>query len=447
MPVWLSTSLSSLYNINWEADYTINCPALNVKKDLDWYPNSIMEYNWKSYFRWSTEIYWEELWMTDWSEQWTKMVKDINVWRNSGFDKMTVFKWKMYFVWNDWIHWKELWESDGTEKWTKILKDINSWAWDWMVVEEMFIYNNKLLFYWNDWAHWTEPWVTDWTENWTIMLKDINTWAWDSNIPWSSIFAITSKKALFWWKNSSDFENIYATDWTPEWTLMVNNSAYRYNFPTLTAFWDKVYVSCYVLPDNNPIWLCVWNESSVNMITSAYGEPTYIHTNKSWVYFTNYASIFKIRPDDSWVDKIVDNWVSDFIIDGNLIFFATYNPGTAIYSIYKVDISSESPSSSIVMTADANASEQLQIPFKVWQKYFASINIGWLWWELYSFDWSDFNLVKDINPDGDWDINMMTYSDWKYFFSVNDWEHWRELYVIDSLGVRMVKDINNCTWL
>ncbi len=104
-------------------------------------PTSFTEYNGKVYFAASDGLTSGiELWVTDGTEQGTKMFKDIIPGTTGSFpEKLTVYKNKLYFFATNASNVKQLWESDGTDAGTKALVSIGT-------ASALVIYNDTLYF-------------------------------------------------------------------------------------------------------------------------------------------------------------------------------------------------------------------------------------------------------------------------------------------------------------
>jgi len=91
-------------------------------------PNYFTEYNGKVYFAASNGLTnGTELWVTDGTEQGTKMLKDILPGTNSSNpERFVVVKNKLYFFATNASFNKEIWETDGTEAGTKSLASVAS---------------------------------------------------------------------------------------------------------------------------------------------------------------------------------------------------------------------------------------------------------------------------------------------------------------------------------
>lgn len=102
-------------------------------------PNNFTEYNGKVYFTASDGLTsGSEPWVTDGTEQGTKMLKDIIPGTSGSFpEKFVVVKDKMYFFATSSSNVKQIWETDGTDAGTKMLTSIASGL-------NLVAYNDKL---------------------------------------------------------------------------------------------------------------------------------------------------------------------------------------------------------------------------------------------------------------------------------------------------------------
>lgn len=156
---------------------------INKTGNLSSKPKFQTELNGKIYFAADDNINGRELFVFDGNT--TSLVKDIN----PGFQSSNPFD---FYLVNNKIIFKaytvekgyELWITDGTENGTKIIKDINPTGDAFMNdgrayvrIGEFSQFNNELYFFANNGTNGMEPWKTDGTEAGTIMLRDINSGA------------------------------------------------------------------------------------------------------------------------------------------------------------------------------------------------------------------------------------------------------------------------------
>lgn len=117
-----------------------------------------------------------EPWITDGTESGTVMLKDINTTNaNSGSNPnyFTEYNGKVYFAASNGLtNGTELWVTDGTEQGTKILKDILPGS-NSSNPERFVVVKNKLYFFATNASFSKEIWVTDGTEEGTKSLAPV----------------------------------------------------------------------------------------------------------------------------------------------------------------------------------------------------------------------------------------------------------------------------------
>ena len=116
-----------------------------------------------------------ELWITDGTEEGTKMVKDINPAEggNSVVGYLTCFNDRLYLRANDGTHGNELWTSDGTGSGTYMVKDLNLGTGPGFHGNTLFVFNDSIFFRGTNSSSGYELWKTDGTEDGTILVNDI----------------------------------------------------------------------------------------------------------------------------------------------------------------------------------------------------------------------------------------------------------------------------------
>jgi len=164
-------------------------------------------------------IHGRELWISDGTEEGTRLLKDINnkTGKHSDPEGFTELNGKLIFMASDGIHGKELWVTDGSENGTMLLKDIfqghkSSWP------EDYIEWNGKAYFRANDGVHGGELWVTDGSETDTRMLKDI----WSGELSSNPKGFPEFKGMLYFRANDGVYgEELWVTNGTEEGTRLV----------------------------------------------------------------------------------------------------------------------------------------------------------------------------------------------------------------------------------
>lgn len=143
-----------------------------------------------------------------------ELVKNINPSGNANISYLTEFNGKLYFSANDGINGQELWVSDGTEEGTRMLKDINPSGSS--NPKELAVCNGKLYFQASlDGGPLPHLWISDGTEDNTFDISN------DCKSP--EHFTAMNGKVYFSAINNDYGIEFWVSDGTKEGTKMVKN--------------------------------------------------------------------------------------------------------------------------------------------------------------------------------------------------------------------------------
>ncbi len=186
--------------------------------------------------------------VTDGTSSGTKVIADIIPSDTTGLRGVMTFLGassdKVFFVGNDGVTGNELWVSDGTEQGTKLVRNIAVNPDSRMFFPNKSahhigtVIDNKLYFFANDGVNGWEPWVSDGTSDGTFMLVNSNPNG-DVSFGMSTSFGgyAASEMKFFKFKNAVyfvGFNGIYKTDGTVQGTVLVLNGS-NYNSAAVTS--------------------------------------------------------------------------------------------------------------------------------------------------------------------------------------------------------------------
>ena len=148
------------------------------------FPSNFTEFNNKLYFVANDSRYSQGIWLTDGTTEGTTLATDISAALGGNYSyadprSLSKLNGKLYFSARDSDGDRELWVSDGTEEGTKLVADINPSSYgsapDGGDFRSSFTeFNNKLYFTADDEVNGRELWASDGTEEGTKLVADIN---------------------------------------------------------------------------------------------------------------------------------------------------------------------------------------------------------------------------------------------------------------------------------
>lgn len=200
-----------------------------------------------------------ELWITDGTEEGTKLVKDINP-GNEGSD-CGIFHLvgdQVFFIANHPDLGRELWKTDGTEAGTQLIRDINSGSENGIARLSFprsfyFVWNNVLYFPADDGNTGFELWRSDGTEVGTYLIKDF-----DFGNGFPEHYAVLNNKLYFTADAGAAGRELWVTDGTAANTKMVvdiSSSIFADGPSHLFAFQDKLLFIAEESSSNSELWI------------------------------------------------------------------------------------------------------------------------------------------------------------------------------------------------
>lgn len=313
------------------------------------WPGEMKSINDTLYFQGFTTDNGHELWISDGTQNGTKLVKDIN--QGSSGSKphgFTSFGNKVYFLAESVSGLgDDLWQTDGTEAGTKpvILSGANGTT----IKSQLYILNGKIYFVANTTAEGYELWESDGTYAGTKILKDIKPGI-ASSMPHN--FVYYNNKLYFSAETDAEGHELWATDGTATGTVLVsdiyaggygsyigkpmvlNNTLY---FTASNSSGRWLYKSAGTAAGTVPVIQLYTDSNPPN-----YTENTLVTGNKMYFTFQTYNDGMELWVSDgtdtgtSLVKDIVpgyrDSYPDNLIAFNNKVYFAAGNPYRELYS-------------------------------------------------------------------------------------------------------------------
>jgi ELWxxDGT repeat protein len=213
---------------------------------------NFISYNGNAYFSYDDGVNGEELWISDGTDQGTKLFIDIRIGSlSSNPNNYFVFKGELYFTADDGMNGKEVWKTDGTSSGTSILKDINPSGSGVANDCKFIVLNDLLMFYATTNLKGAELWKSNGTSEGTVLVKDILLGSRSSNHQLEGIYFNNS--IVFKADDGTNGYELWKTDGTESGTFMLKNintnsfgNGFSYSTPVFAK--DDTYV--YFLADD-----------------------------------------------------------------------------------------------------------------------------------------------------------------------------------------------------
>lgn len=237
-----------LFFLGFFANLTLSNAQISLLKDISVgssssFPEKFIELNGSLIFTAETSNFGQELWITDGTEEETRMLKDINPGTASGgaIGYYAILDDKLIFPFYDSQNGTELWSTDGTESGTNLIKDIKSGT-ESSEPNQLFHFNNKIYFTARavgEGISGPELWYTNGTSAGTHMMKDFY-------VPGQGTVSITNfityNNKFYFNVQRGWIQEFYVSDGTTAGTQLVSNHPATNN---AVVFNDYIYFTAY----------------------------------------------------------------------------------------------------------------------------------------------------------------------------------------------------------
>lgn len=207
---------------------------------------------------------------------------------------------RLFYVGHDWSHGEELWVSDGTEEGTRMVKDVFPGP-GFSNITEMVVSGSKLFFTAEDGEHGMELWVSDGTEAGTRIVADLTREPGRNSVP-SSLRAYRGG-VFFVADSSGNSTALWKSDGTPEGTTLLKvlikgepNGAFSF----VDLSWLVMGTSLYFTFDDDGFGLEMWKSDGTVAGTVPLTDRTNVEDPKeihflaavgSTLYFSGYTDL------------------------------------------------------------------------------------------------------------------------------------------------------------
>ena len=214
----------------------------------------------------SSDVFDEELWITDGTAAGTRKVKVVRLDGSSSISNMTSAGTRLFFTAVDWDHGSELWTSDGTEAGTTLVDDLTPGSAS-TIITIIGTVPGRVIFTFDHAATGREPWVSDGTAAGTFMLQDIETGEVGSD---PGAGATLDGKLYFVAATAEQGRELWVTDGTPGGTMLADDvvDGPRSSEPQdLAAAADRIFFSAAHPQFGREVW--TWTPPAVAPVNHA----------------------------------------------------------------------------------------------------------------------------------------------------------------------------------
>ena len=353
----------------------------------------------------------DKIWVSDWTDSWTNILRDITVWH--GHSNLIEYNNALYFGANDGVYGYELWKTDGSSVWTTMVMNLNPGAWSSFspyLDPEMQVINNKLYFSADNWIDWYELIEFNATNN-SATIKMV--WS-TANSWWPSQLTTVGNNLFFIASDDSYEKEVYVLNTTngvvslvkdlPGWSYHAADKIYNYNDKVL--FTHRAWFSNY--------------ETRISDGTDSWTVKVY-----EWKKVYNFGFLWNnifFRWTNAWYDK--ELFISDGTLAGTNLFMDidTWSSSSPNFNSSKVF------NNKLLFTASDSVNWQ-----ELWETD-GTISGTNIIWDIYSWsNWSSPSIAQIINN--------------TVYLYANDWIIGKELWSLSNTGdFTSIEDFTAWSW-